>query len=802
MRLCVFVLITAFFLDFSLAASQSTLTIEGTVRDATGAPVTGASVEARGTALVRSAPSDASGRYRIDGLSAGRYTLRAELSGFAPATITIDLADSTTSSDLTLGSVIAAASTTVTGAANPQELDVPAASASRLGLTPRETPATVDVITFADAQERGLRTATEALTTVPGVSSAFLPSAQGITAIRGFTGGAISTLFDGTRVTTSTIVTRNYDTWSFDRIEVLKGPASVLYGEGALAGAVNFVPKRPDFSKPRREVLLSYGSLNTGRLAAAATGPLADGRAAYRADVSWNRTDNYIDDSESNTLSINGALDIKLGSRATLGLAVDHFRDDYGSAYFGTPLVARASARRPSDIVTDSRGWVIDAALRDANYDVDRGVTEINTTWGRTRLDLRLSPSWRLTNDLYFYDKGGTWRNAEVYTFVPASGLLSRSTVSIGHDHQFYGDRAALISDANIGSRRNRFVVGFESNRNEFFSPRRFGSTTAVDPFNPIRGTFPADTAESFPGAGNRQDFATTIDLVSLFAEEAFAIAPRVTIVGGLRYDRLAMDRRVDDLNAGAVSTFERTFHPVSGRGGVVVDLLPRTQLFGQYTSAVAPVATPVLLSQANAAFDLTTGSSWEGGVKSTLAGGRLEATASIFTITQDNILTRDPDNFNITIQGGTQASTGLELSIGADVTRRLRIDANAAFMDARFETLIEAGGISRAGNLPPNVPERTARLWVSYAIANTPVAVAAGVRHQSRFFTNNANTTEVSGFTLVDAQLSWRVRSGEIAVRGRNLTDRLYGDWTGASANQVQLGAPRTVDLSYHVRF
>ena len=60
----------------------------------------------------------------------------------------------------------------------------------------------------------------------------------------------------------------------------------------------------------------------------------------------------------------------------------------------------------------------------------------------------------------------------------------------------------------------------------------------------------------------------------------------------------------------------------------------------------------------------------------------------------------------------------------------------------------------------------------------------------------------EVAGFAIVDAQASWRVQSGEITLRGRNLTDTLYADWTGASANQVQLGAPRTVDLSYHVRF
>jgi iron complex outermembrane receptor protein len=76
------------------------------------------------------------------------------------------------------------------------------------------------------------------------------------------------------------------------------------------------------------------------------------------------------------------------------------------------------------------------------------------------------------------------------------------------------------------------------------------------------------------------------------------------------------------------------------------------------------------------------------------------------------------------------------------------------------------------------------------------------GVRYQGRFFTNNANSTEVRGFTLVDAQVIWRMRSGDITLRGRNLTDTLYADWTGASANQVQLGPPRAVDLSYQIRF
>jgi iron complex outermembrane receptor protein len=354
-----------------------------------------------------------------------------------------------------------------------------------------------------------------------------------------------------------------------------------------------------------------------------------------------------------------------------------------------------------------------------------------------------------------------------------------------------------------MGGRRNRFTAGLEANKSTFFSPRRFGATTSVDPFAPARAAFPReDTAASFPGAGNRTDFDSTVTQVSTFTEDAFAVVPRVTLVGGVRHDHIDVDRGINDLNTGVITSFGRTFDPVSWRGGVVVDVLPQTQLFGQYTYAVGAVATIMLISQSAAAFELTTGRSVEGGIKTTVANGRVDATASVFTIEQDDIITRDPSNFNITIQGGKQASTGVEFSASTEWVRGLRLHGTAAFMDARFEKLIEAGGLDRAGNVPTNVPERTASVWAGYQIRDTPITISGGIRYQGRIFINNANSTEVAGFTLLDAQVGWRIRTGEITLRGRNLTDTLYADWTGASVNQVMLGAPRTVEVSYHVRF
>lgn len=208
------------------------------------------------------------------------------------------------------------------------------------------------------------------------------------------------------------------------------------------------------------------------------------------------------------------------------------------------------------------------------------------------------------------------------------------------------------------------------------------------------------------------------------------------------------------------------------------------------------------MISQANAKFDLTTGSSWEGGVKGTRLDDRVDLTASVFRIQQDDILTRDENNPALTIQGGSQLVRGTELSASAAVTSELRIDGNFALLDAEFTKLLEAGGVSRAGNTPPDVPERTANAWVTYRLRGLPLTISGGVRYRGRLFINNANSGEMKGFTLLDASGSWQLGRGELTLRGRNLTDVLYADRTGSGTSQVLLGPPRSVDLTWTTRF
>ncbi|WP_152670264.1 TonB-dependent receptor [Lysobacter capsici] len=690
---------------------------------------------------------------------------------------------------------------TVEGIATPATpLDSPNSTGSRLGLSARETPAMVEVLSQDQIQARGLRGSVEALNAAPGVLAGQLPSSPGMTSMRGFSGGAIALLVDGVRQTAAPLITRDFDSWSFERIEVLKGPASVLYGEGALAGAINLVPKRPNFDGSAFSALAGWGSFGSQRYALDANLPVGDD-LALRAVVSRRSGDGYVDGTASDATSATLAARWKPSDTLDIDIALDHFEDDYDTAYWGTPLIPAAIARDPSGLVRTGNGLVLDKAIADRNYNVGNGVQDGRSDWLRTRVAWQLGDGLRFTNEFSYYDAHRRWLNSETYTYNRRSGLLDRGTTRIEHDHQFWNERATLFSDAIIGGRRNRASVGVEFTDGDFAVMRRFGTTTAVDPFAPVRGQVSFDdNAINFPGAGNRVDFDSNTRVASLFLEDALNLTPRWLLLAGLRYDRIELERSIRDFNTGSVSRFERRYEPLSWRLGTVFDLTPKTQLFAQYSEAVAPVGSLPLLSLANSRFELTHGRAVDVGIKSSFWQDRVDLSLGGYWIEQDDIITRDPANANVSIQGGRQSSRGIELSASAALTRALQVDASVAVLNARFDELREAGGVNRAGNVPPNVPERVANLFASYRFEGVPITLGGGARHVGAFYTNNANSIRVAAHTVWDASVAYRLPFGEIALFGRNLTDEFYADWSGGAADQIVIGAPRSVELTFKV--
>src|SRR5690606_29851819 len=125
---------------------------------------------------------------------------------------------------------------------------------------------------------------------------------------------------------------------------------------------------------------------------------------------------------------------------------------------------------------------------------------------------------------------------------------------------------------------------------------------------------FPVETPETF---STRQDVKAQVRSLAFFAENAFNLTPEWLVLGGLRYDDIKLDRHVENVTSGAISTYGQSYDPLSWRLGTVYSLRPQTQLYAQYTRAVTPVSSLLFMSAANAAFKLTTGKSFEGGIRS-----------------------------------------------------------------------------------------------------------------------------------------------------------------------------------------
>lgn len=676
-------------------------------------------------------------------------------------------------------------------------LDFDPEIASRLELSNRETPAIVDVIIQQDFQVQGVRSAIEAINATPGVASGNLPGSAGAVSMRGYH-RAINYLYDGVRQANSDAGNRNYDSWMFERIEVIKGPASVLSGEGALAGAINYVPRQPRIDETSGEVFVSYGSYGTGRLAGDLNLVLNDD-AAIRGDISYARSDGWVDDTDSRKIAGRLAGLLTPTDKLTVNLSVDYFEDEFLTAYYGTPVVSAAFAQDPSNAVSGSSGLILDRAMRNVNFNVTDGDMNSETVWVRGRVAYQLSAAWRIVSDSTWYDSDRIWRDVDGYTFNAGSGLIDRYSTLITHDHQYWNQRLHAAFDGELLGNRNRFTAGFEIGKTDFFTERRFGSVPSTDPFVPVRGIFPEVNAVNF---SYRQDVTAHVKSRALFLENAFNITPKLLLVGGARLDDFELERSVLDIDTSAVETYVKGYDPITWRLGAVYDVVPKTQIFAQYTSAATPVTGLFFMSSDRASFDVITGESYEIGLKSSLFENRLHLTASLFHIRQDDILTRDQFDPSLTIQGGSQTSKGGELSLAWTPTEEWSVSFGGTLLEAEFEGLIESGGVDRSGNRPANTPQRLADLVITYSPIKLPVSFTGIVRHNGDFYTANDNSVRVNSFTVFDAAISWNVPFGVVSLRGRNLTDEFYADWSGYSSGLVFIGEPRGFEVSFSRSF
>lgn len=652
-------------------------------------------------------------------------------------------------------------------------LDRSHASGSRLGISALDLPASAETLTAAAIEARGDLQVKDAVTRTTGLTDSSSPG-NGISySARGFNGNSsIGLLENGQRLLVgSGTTTYPADLWGYESIEVLRGPGSVVYGSGTTGAIINAIRKAPK-RETSVEVLLGAGSSESLRAGFGATGALGE-QGAFRVDAYAGRSDGFIDRGESRHGKILTSMTTRLAPGVTLYAQLDHAEQE-PRRYFGTPLVDGRLARH----------------LRDENYNAGDAVLRFVDDKAVARLNWQVSPALEISNELAYFKARRDWRNIESYAYDTAANVVNRSDyIGIRHDQEQTANRL----EARLNSGANQVVAGWEVSTINFMHTNNspYGGTSSVAPTGFDPGSF-WDTPDPL-----LPNFATDTLTHAFYLEDAYRVNERLVLLAGARHDRYKVDRA--NLLA-ASGNFDATLHSNSVRLGATWKLAPATSLYGQFSTGSDPVTSILSLNLANSRFKLTDARQVELGVKQMLAGGRAEWTAAVYDIKKDDIITRDPNNAAVSVQGGSQSSRGVEVTASASLAPGWRVDANAACTDAEFDQLLEAGGVSRAGNRPSDVPKTSANLWLNHRAAAW--RAGAGLRYVGERFISNANTQTLPAYTTLDASLGWTLsRNVQLQLNLRNLTDKLYAI-TSYGSTQYLLGDRRNAELTVHWRY
>ena len=799
------------------AQGQAVGAVRGTVVDAEGgAALAGVVVTLERIGLSTTTGSD--GTFVIDEVPAGDYGLTVTREGFAPLSSRIEVAPGLpVRLDLRLSAAAFEERVVVTGVQGELGLAERTDTGSRLGLNAMDVPASIDVIGSLVMEARGHQRISDAVETTPGVVAGQNPAAPSSFSMRGFTRSQITVLRDGIWLGPANMVMRPQNTFNLDRVEVLRGPSTVLNGQGAVAGAVNAVTKRATPTETHRwNGLFSYGRFNTRQAAIGVGGPVSES-LWYRIDFSNYGSDGHVERMSPSSSNLTGSLLWKPAPRAELTFSFDLLNDDVGS-YFGTPLLPVDHVVEPLDVITTTTGEGIDARTRFLNYNVGDAVNDSRQLLLRADVDVRLSDSVTLRNTAYGFGADRDWQNGDGFAYCPAVFDVCRRVGEVqryygyfwlDHDQRLVGNRAFLDVRTPTAGGENRATIGFEASNLDFERTRGFridapqAPGDGVDLLNPTPGVYgPRELRGVAP---------TYIDSRALFVEDSLALTSRFRVTGALRYETMNLERV--NLNAAREvegGGFERAFRWWSWRAGAVVNLHPDVVAYGQYSNAKDPVDANIFLVNANRDFDLTDARQWEVGLKADLAGGRTQLTAAWFDIERDDVLEQYARDSATTIGG--IASQGLELAAAANPSDAVRLGANLAWTDAVFAP--SANFVQFAGNTPPNVPTVLTNLWGSYRnTGGVPIEIGGAVRVVGDRQADNANTIVLNGYALADAWVAWTHDRVRVTFTVDNLTDTAYASWSDVFylgqtdpsffyANTLMLGAPRTYSIMLQTSF
>jgi iron complex outermembrane receptor protein len=648
-----------------------------------------------------------------------------------------------------------------------------------------ESPRAVSAVTDRDIEARGATTVMQALEYTPGVYGSSYASAaltREYPLVRGF---LAYQFLDGLKLHDSNW---GEEVYGLERVELLRGPASSLYGQGSPGGLIDMRSKRPSAVAARRaELRVGSKQLRQGQFDL--TGPLSD-TLQYRLVGLVRESDGEIDHTQNDRRYLYGALAWQPTSATRLTVMASYQADPGLTVHQPLP---RAGTLLPGP---DGRFIARKLFLGEPNrHDSNKESWRIGY-----ELSHRIDGTWSFEQNLGY-------RKINIgVDEVQARGAAAGST---GWVRQLFAARYEietmqvdnrLVARLQTGAVSHRLMAGFDyaSIPNYQGSGTNRASPYAIDLYSPVYGMLtPANPITSKRDQRVRQ--------AGLYLQDQLAFG-RTTLLAGVRHDKTALDQRTATLNAGTGQFNDppyvtRRDSANTAQLGITHALDGGWSPYANYAGSFAPVTGS---NAAGDPFVPQRGRQVEAGIKWLPAQGRLSATAALYRIEQRHVLTQDLANPGFAVQSGSVRTRGIELEGRARLWQGADATLGYTTVNAEVTATNTPGGV---GKRPVSIPRNQASAWLTQRIGLDTLgalSVSAGVRRMGAMAGDTLNTFDVPSVTLYDLALRWRLDSGAPALRGwelalvaRNLGDKRYvANCDAATACYYGIGRSVTATL------
>ncbi|NDJ25545.1 TonB-dependent siderophore receptor [Nostoc sp. B(2019)] len=655
---------------------------------------------------------------------------------------------------------------------------IPTASTATKTDTPlRDVPQAIQVIPQQVLQDQQVRRLNEALKNAPGViadnseRSAF----EGFT-IRGFSNRNI--IRNGLRDDTS--ITTNINTENIDQIEVLRGPASVLFGQGGAGGTINIVTKKPQ-SIPFYSIEGTIGSFDSYGGSIDFTGPLNDDKTVlYRLNASVFTTDTFVDFFERDRFFIAPSLTWLMGDNTQLTLEAEY-----------------SDQRQPNDRGLPARGTVL--PNRNGQLPISRFIGEpFDEIDKNNRQSLRVgynfehrfSENWQFRNNFNF-----SYLSVDQNSLFPSELLEDDRTLERGlyvskFAQQTYSLDTNVVGNFKSGSLDHKLLFGIDLSRDISYD-EGLDSLRELDPINIFDPIYRRDSLgaiiEQIP------DTPTISEGLGIYLQDQISFSDNFKLVLGGRFDIVTQE--LED-SQGETTAFQQD-EAFSPRVGIVYQPSEAVSLYANYSRSFQQVTD----SSSNRLFIPERGTQYEVGMKVDWTSN-LSSTLALYQITRSNVLFTDLDDPSgrTSLQAGEQRSRGIELDITGEIAPGWKIIGGYAYNDAQ----VTEDNLIPEGNRINNVPEHAFSLWSTYEIQQgnlQGLGFGLGLFYVGERQGDLDNTFSLPSYLRTDAALFYRRNNFRAALNVHNLFDNEYFE-TGESILRVYAGAPRTVKFTLGWQF